>query len=112
MSDSEHSPDREALDRFRADVVARTLVQLASDPGGRAFLFSVLGVTPAPSVMDATREQLLAADRRTQHAAAAMDVVLRRWSWGDAQTLGQLMPDLPEDVREQVADHLVRAGLS
>ncbi|MFD5078049.1 hypothetical protein [Streptomyces sp. NPDC058371] len=71
-----------------------------------------LAVPAAPSVMDATRSQLTAADARAQHAVAAMDIVLRRWTWGDAQTLGELMPELPEDVREQVVDHLVRAGLS
>ncbi|EFL35497.1 predicted protein [Streptomyces viridochromogenes DSM 40736] len=66
----------------------------------------------APSVMDATREQLQAADTRAQHALAATEIVLRRWTWGDAQTLGELMPSLPEEVREIVAEHLVRAGLS
>ncbi|WP_405581463.1 hypothetical protein [Streptomyces sp. NBC_01092] len=71
-----------------------------------------LAAPPGPSIMDATRAQLLDADRRAMHARAAMDIVLRGWFWGDAQTLGQLMPDLPEDVREQVADHLVQAGLS
>ncbi|MGW2565796.1 hypothetical protein [Streptomyces sp. NPDC001537] len=67
-----------------------------------------------PSIMDATRAQLMAADLRARHAVAAMDVVLRGWSWGDARTLGELMrdPDLPQDVREHVADLLAEAGLS
>ncbi|MEU8866907.1 hypothetical protein [Streptomyces umbrinus] len=72
-----------------------------------------VSLSPAPpSVMDATRAQLMDADRRARAAVAAMNIVLRRWHWGDAQTLGELMPDLPEDVREQIADHLVQAGLS
>ncbi|MFE1441569.1 hypothetical protein [Streptomyces sp. NPDC058739] len=110
--DREQLAAREQLNWQRADVVARTLVQLATDPQGRAFLFGLLGVESQPSIMDATRTQLRGADLRAQHAVAAMDIVLRRWTWGDAETLGQLMPDLPEDVRETVADHLVKAGLS
>ncbi|TGB03199.1 hypothetical protein [Streptomyces sp. MZ04] len=66
----------------------------------------------APSVMDATRAQLQAADLRAQHALAAMDIVLRRWTWGDARTLGELVRTLPPNVREALAEHLVRAGLS
>ncbi|MGI5374915.1 hypothetical protein ACQEV2_11830 [Streptomyces sp. CA-251387] len=71
-----------------------------------------LAAPPGPSIMDATRQQLMDADRRARAAVAAMDIVLRQWHWGDAQTLGQLMPDLPEHVREAVADHLVQAGQS
>lgn len=71
-----------------------------------------IGPPAGPPVMDATREQLMAADLRAQHAGAAMDIVLRRWSWGDARTLGELVRGLPEDVREKIADHLVKAGLS
>ncbi|MGI5134214.1 MULTISPECIES: hypothetical protein [unclassified Streptomyces] len=69
--------------------------------------------TGRPSVMDSTRQQLLAADVRGQHLRAALNIVLRRWFWPKSvATLGELVPDLPEDVRDQIADHLVRAGLS
>ncbi|GAA4016131.1 hypothetical protein [Streptomyces plumbiresistens] len=112
------------LDRTREQIAAAGRealadVQRAADETMAAIIRVVerqtgvsLSPPPGPSVMDATRAQLQAADVRAQHAVAAMDVVLRRWSWGDAQTLGQLMPELPEDVREAVADHLVQAGLS
>lgn len=112
------------LDRTRAEIAAAGRdaladVQRAADETMAAIIRVVeqqtgvsLSPPPGPSVMDATREQLQAADRRAQHAVAAMNVVLRQWSWGDARTLGELMPSLPEDVRETVAEHLVRAGLS
>lgn len=112
------------LDRTREQIAAAGRealadVQRAADETMAAIIRVIeqqtgisLSPPPGPSVMDATRPQLQAADARAQHAVAAMDVVLRRWSWGDAQTLGQLMPALPEDVREAVADHLVQAGLS
>lgn len=70
-----------------------------------------LGPPAAPSIMDATREQLGQAERRARHALAAMELI-RRWHWGDARTLGELMPELPEDVREQIADNLVKGGIS
>lgn len=92
-------------------MVTRSLYEIAAAPEGRALLLDILGNTQ-PSVMDATWSQLADADIRAQHAVAAMNVVLRQWSWGDAQTLGELMPGLPEDVREKVAEHLVAAGLS
>lgn len=71
-----------------------------------------LAVPSGPPVMDATRDQLMAADLRAQHAVAAMDIALRGWSWGDATTLGELVRSLPEDVRERLAGHLIEAGLS
>ncbi|MFF0094186.1 hypothetical protein ACFYSF_30090 [Streptomyces canus] len=111
------------LDAQQAEIVAAGRaaladIQQASDEATAAVVRVVAqqtGVTlavPPPSIMDATRQQLMGADRRARAAVAAMDIVLRGWFWGDAQTLGQLMPDLPEHVREQVADHLVQAGLS
>ncbi|MGW4545496.1 hypothetical protein ACWEN4_03845 [Streptomyces violaceorubidus] len=71
-----------------------------------------LAVPSSPPIMDATREQLMAADLRAQHAVAAMDIALRGWSWGEARTLGELVRGLPQDVRERLVDHLVEAGLS
>lgn len=111
------------LDRERAEIVeagraALADIRRASEDAAAAVIRVIeqrTGVTlavPPPSIMDATRSQLADADRRAQAAVAAMDIVLRRWTWGDAKTLGELMPELPEDVRETVADHLVRAGLS
>lgn len=95
----------------RAELVTRSLYEIAAAPEGRALLNHILG-NAQPSIMDATWSQLVDADRRARAAVAAMDVVLRRWTWGDAHTLGELMPQLPEDVRDLVAEHLVRAGLS
>ncbi|MEU9641325.1 hypothetical protein [Streptomyces sp. NPDC048188] len=71
-----------------------------------------LVVPASPPIMDATRDQLMSADLRAQHAVAAMDIALRQWSWGEATTLGELVRALPEDVRERLVDHLVKAGLS
>jgi hypothetical protein len=70
-----------------------------------------LGPPVGPSIMDATPEQIADAERRARHALAAVELI-RRWHWGDARTLGELMPDLPEDVREQIAHNLVLAGIS
>ncbi len=65
-----------------------------------------------PSVMDATRAQLNEAAYRAQHALAAMELV-RGWFWPkEAATLGEFVRELPEDVREEIAGHLVEAGLS
>ncbi|MFJ5266177.1 hypothetical protein ACIQAC_37525 [Streptomyces sp. NPDC088387] len=112
------------LDRTRAEIVAAGReaiadVRRAADEAAAAIVRTIeaetgetIAAPVAPSVMDASRDQLAEADLRAQRAVAAMDQVLRRWSWGDARTLGELMPTLPEDVREQIADHLVRAGLS
>ncbi|AZQ32636.1 hypothetical protein EJ357_03575 [Streptomyces cyaneochromogenes] len=111
------------MDEQRAEIVAHGRealadIRRASDEAAAAIVrvveqrTGVSLVAGPPSVMDASRAQLADADRRAQHAVAAMDIVLRRWSWGDAQTLGELMPSLPQDVREAVADHLVQAGLS
>ncbi|MCX4558104.1 hypothetical protein [Streptomyces phaeochromogenes] len=68
--------------------------------------------TGRPSVMDAQWGDL---DRMAGQARAyleAVELIRRRRLRGDARTLGQLMPSLPEDVREQIADNLVKAGLS
>ncbi|WP_405591276.1 hypothetical protein [Streptomyces sp. NBC_01092] len=73
------------------------------------------GVTLAvrsPSIMDATKAQLADAERRARHALVAVDLI-RGWFWPrDVVTLGEFVRDLPEDVREQIADNLVKAGLS
>ncbi|MFF3204558.1 hypothetical protein [Streptomyces sp. NPDC002962] len=100
---------REALADIRrtSDEAAAAVVRVIEQQTG------ITLVPPAaPSIMDATKEQLMAADLRAQYAVAAMNIVLRKWTWGDAQTLGELVRGLPEDVREQIADHLVKAGLS
>ncbi len=73
------------------------------------------GVTLAvhqPSIMDATQADLLAAELRTQHALAALKLV-RGWFWpDDVRTLGEFVRGLPDEIREQIADHLVKAGQS
>ncbi|MFF7049634.1 hypothetical protein ACFY94_14890 [Streptomyces griseorubiginosus] len=70
-----------------------------------------LGAPAAPSIMDATPKQIADAERRARHALAAVELI-RRWHWGDARTLGELMPQLPEGVREQIADNFVKARIS
>lgn len=73
------------------------------------------GVTLAvrqPSVMDATKKQILDAERRAQHALAALKLI-HGWFWpNDVATLGEFVRGLPDDIREQIADHLVKAGQS
>lgn len=65
-----------------------------------------------PSVMDATRDQLMAADLRAQHALAALKLI-RGFEWpADVRTLGEFMRGLPDDVRDRIAGHLVDAGQS
>ncbi|MFJ9626641.1 hypothetical protein ACIRU8_02965 [Streptomyces sp. NPDC101175] len=96
----------------RAVVIGEGLAEMISTAAGRAALADLIGNRLQPPIMNATRAELIEADRRARSAVAAMDVVLYRWSWGDAETLGELMPQLPEDVRELVAEHLVRAGLN
>lgn len=72
-------------------------------------------LTPSsrPPIMDATREQLVAASHRARQALAAMDTVLGV-TWGDASTLGELLRDpfWSDADRERIVDHLIRAGLS
>lgn len=70
-----------------------------------------LAVRP-PSVMDATKEQLLNAELRAQHALRAMELI-RGFFWpNDVATLGEFVRGLPDDVRDEIAGHLVAAGLS
>ncbi|MFD8392538.1 hypothetical protein ACFV2N_25915 [Streptomyces sp. NPDC059680] len=112
MSEPEHLPEREQFDRLRADIGAQVLVQLVTNPEGRAFLFEILGVAPRPSVMDSTPEDVTELEQRCAHFLEFVKIY-RRWRpRGDRRSLGELVRELPEDVREQVADHLVRAGLS
>ncbi|KUM69252.1 hypothetical protein [Streptomyces griseorubiginosus] len=96
----------------RSVIVGEGIAQMMSTEGGRELPAGLIGNRLQPPVMNATRDQLIEADRRARSAVAAMDIVLRKWSWGDAKTLGELMPQLPPDIRESVAEHLVRAGLS
>jgi hypothetical protein len=68
--------------------------------------------TGPPSVMDATKDELLDAEFRAQHALRALELI-RGWFWpNDVPTLGEFVRGLPDDVREQIAEHLVAAGLS
>jgi hypothetical protein len=70
-------------------------------------------LTPVrPSVMDAHFPELARMERQAAAYVEAMRVV-RQWMLPtDPRRLGELVPDLPEDVREQIADNLVRAGIS
>lgn len=66
-----------------------------------------------PSVMDATRAQLLDADRRAAHAREAIRLIFGfTWDTAAYPTLGAFVRGLPEDVAAAVAAHLVAAGLS
>ncbi|MEV0483755.1 hypothetical protein AB0I69_24500 [Streptomyces sp. NPDC050508] len=99
---------REALadiQRVSADASAAVVRVIEQQTG------VTLGPPVGPSIMDATPDQIADAERRARHALAAVELI-RRWHWGDARTLGELMPDLPEDVREQIADNFVKAGIS
>ncbi|MET7570796.1 hypothetical protein ABZT04_20200 [Streptomyces sp. NPDC005492] len=73
------------------------------------------GVTLAvtkPSVMDAHFPELARMERQAAAYVEAMRIV-RQWVLpSETRALGELMPELPEDVREQIADNLVRAGIS
>ncbi|WP_030674884.1 hypothetical protein [Streptomyces cellulosae] len=73
------------------------------------------GITLAdakPSVMDAHFSELARMERQAAAYVEAMRIV-RRWMLPqDTHVLGEVMPNLPDDVREQIADNLVRAGLS
>lgn len=116
MTEAEHLPEREQLIAEARQAIADTWTDAnALVTHIAAVIETATGVrlpTGRPSIMDATREQLMAADLRAQHVSTALEIVLRRWSWGDARTLGEMVRGLPEDVREQIADHLVKAGIS
>ncbi|AZQ39652.1 hypothetical protein EJ357_44640 [Streptomyces cyaneochromogenes] len=111
------------MDEQRAEIVAQGRealadIRRASDEAAAAIVrvveqrTGVSLVAGPPSVMDATRAQLVEADRRAQHAVAAMELI-RGWFWPPSvTTLGEFIRELPQDVREQIADHLVQAGLS
>ncbi|MFD8261680.1 hypothetical protein ACFV19_22725 [Streptomyces griseoluteus] len=112
MPEPEHLPERKQFDRLRADIGAQVLVQLVTDPEGRAFLQGILRES-APSVMDATRAQLADALLRARHAVAAAETVLSV-SWGPHRTLGELMRDpiWSDEERERIVDNFIRAGIS
>lgn len=99
---------RETIAEFRraADDAVAAVVRVVEAETG-----VTLAVRP-PSIMDATREQLNEAAYRAGHALEAMKLI-RGWFWPkDVESLGEFVRELPEDVREQIADHLVKAGLS
>ncbi|MER5397560.1 hypothetical protein [Streptomyces sp. NPDC002599] len=116
MSEAELTPEREQLIAEARQAIADTWTDAnALVTHIAAVIETATGVrlpTGRPSIMDASREQLMAADHRAQHVTAALDIVLRQWAWGDARTLGELMPDLPEGVRERIVDNFVKAGIS
>lgn len=65
-----------------------------------------------PSVMDATKAQLADAEYRARHALLAIEAI-RGFFWPNSvETLGEFIRGLPGDVRETIAEHLVKAGLS
>ncbi|MGW2169933.1 hypothetical protein ACWC1C_05300 [Streptomyces sp. NPDC001705] len=100
---------RRTLEEFRREhdrAVAAVVRVVEAETG------VTLAVPANPSVMDATRDQLMAADLRAQHAGAAMDIALRQWTWDGARTLGEFVRGLPPEVAARLADHLAEAGLS
>jgi hypothetical protein len=65
-----------------------------------------------PSVMDAHFSELARMERQAAAYVEAMRIV-RQWMLpSDPRPLGEIVPQLPDNVRESLADHLVQAGLS
>jgi len=95
----------------RAVVVGEGIAAMAATTDGRDFLLEIASRC-RPSVMDASHAQLVDADRRAGHAHAAVRLALA-FTWPEqCATLGEFMTMLPEDVREEIADHLIAAGMS
>ncbi|MFF3874680.1 hypothetical protein [Streptomyces sp. NPDC001978] len=114
--DGEHLAIREQLIAQGRQAIADTWTEAnAAVADIAAMIETATGVrlpTGRPSVMDAAPEDITELEQRCAHFLEFVEIY-RRWRpRGDRRTLGQLMPELPEDVREAVADHLVRAGLS
>jgi len=65
-----------------------------------------------PSVMDAGFRDLVRMRIQVDHYIAGHDLIKQWMLPTDTRTLGQLMPQLPEEIRELVAEHLAEAGLS
>lgn len=65
-----------------------------------------------PAIMDATGRDLLRMRFQVDHYAAAHKLITQHVSPTDPRPLGEVMRQLPEEVRELIADHLIRAGLS
>ena len=63
------------------------------------------------SIMDLTRRDLVRAKIRFDHFAAAHELIMPYLAPDDTRTLGELMPQLPEETAELVAEHLAEAGL-
>lgn len=72
-------------------------------------------LTPSPRapIMNATREQLKEAAGRARWALMAVDRVLS-CTWGDLETLGEVMQDdyWSDEERAEIAEWLARGGLS
>ncbi|MFI6404504.1 hypothetical protein [Streptomyces sp. NPDC050548] len=110
--------DRERVRIAEAGREALADIQRASAEASAAVVRVIeqqTGITLAPvkpSVMDAHFSELVRMERQAAAYVEAMRIV-RQWMLPtDPRRLGELMPELLEDVREQIADSLVRAGLS
>lgn len=112
-------PDREREAIVTAGRAALADIRRASEEATAAVVRVIaaetgvyLGPPAGPSVMDAQWGDL---DRLAGRCTALLELhalIKQRRLPGDTRTLGTLVRELPEDVRESVADLCIRAGLS
>ncbi|WP_329297981.1 hypothetical protein OG410_04905 [Streptomyces sp. NBC_00659] len=62
--------------------------------------------------MDARFPALARMERQAAAYVEAMRIIQQWMLPSDTRALGELMPELLEEVREQIADNLVRAGIN
>lgn len=93
-------------------IVGEGIAELVTTPEGREFLSEVLTRHQPSSVMDLPVRDLVRAGFLADRIAAARDLVMRHVKPTDPRMLGEVMPQLPEEIRELVVDHLLHAGLS
>jgi len=94
----------------RAVVVGEGIAAMVATPDGRDFLLEIASRC-RPSIMDLPFRDLVRERTRVDRLVMIVDLVARYGSTGnDARTLGEIMPGLPEDAREQVVTHLLAAG--
>jgi hypothetical protein len=110
MTDDLPDPEDATPDDIAAVIGALSLAV----PEFRRTVAEAIGArVDSPSIMDATRDQIISAGRRAAHADAAMRLVFSfTWSPQEYPTLGDFVRALPEDVRERIALHLMAAGQS
>jgi hypothetical protein len=106
--------DHFGLDKIqRSVIVGEGVAAMVTTPEGRDFLIE-LASRLRPSIMDIPFSDLVRERLRADRLGAIVDTIAKntKATAADTRTLGEIMPQLPEDVRELLASYIISAGWS